>query len=195
MNWKFASAGFASVCLVTGCWIALGAMAPTQTKAIVFTSAPKPLSARLQLSDGSSFAIRGRASLTVTAANENDTLTGTLVYTLPDDARQKIASTAGKSLKDISSSVQLKDVSANFRHGAACPLIRLEISVKEAALNGAWGAKLHLDQAVLDIRETPEQMNQLFCSWTRQINAKRQRRGIIAAINRLIQPEQSEVGR
>jgi hypothetical protein len=46
---------------------------------------------------------------------------------------------------------------------------------------------------VLDIHETPEQMNQLFCSWTRQINAKRQRRGIIAAINRLIQPEEQAV--
>ncbi|MEP7337494.1 MAG: hypothetical protein ABI977_07095 [Acidobacteriota bacterium] len=189
MNWKFASAWFASICLVMGGWIAIGAMANTQTKPVVFTTTPKAVSASLQLNDGSSFAISGRASLTVTAANENDTLTGTLVYTLPDNARQKIATTTGKPLKDIPGSVQLKDVSANFRHGTACPLVRLEISVKDAALNVAGGARLQLDHAVLDIHETPEQMNQLFCNWTRQINAKRQRRGIIAALNRLIQPE------
>lgn len=189
MNWKFASAGLTSVCLVLGGWIALEAMSPTQTKPVVFTSTPKPVSARLQLSDGSSFAINGRASLTVTAANEDDTLTGTLVYTLPDDARQKVAKTTGKTLKDVPGNATLKDVTASFRHGTACPLVRLDVSVKEAEINGAGGAKLQFDHVVLDIHETPEQMNQIFCSWTRQINAKRQRRGIIAALNRLIQPE------
>jgi hypothetical protein len=196
MNWKFASAAFVFICLLIGGWVALGAMASTQTKPIVFTTTPKPVSASLQLSDGSSFAIRGRASLTVTTANEDDTLTGTLVYTLPDDTRQKIARTTGKTLKDIPSSATLKAVSANFRHGTACPLVRLEVSVKDAEINAAWGAKLRFDHVVLDIHETPEQMNQLVCSWTRQINAKRQRRGIIAAINRLILPEeQAEVVR
>ena len=189
MNWKFASAGFASICLVIGGWAAHGAIARAQTKPVVFTTTPKLVSAKLQLSDGSSFAIRGRASLTVTSANENDTLTGTLVYTLPDDVRQKIARATGKTLKDIPSGTTLKDISTNFRRGTACPLVRLEVSVKEAGINGAGGAKLQFDRVVLDIHETPEQMNQLFCSWTRQINSKRQRRGIIAAINRLIQPE------
>ncbi len=161
-------------------------MAGAQTKPVIFTTAPKPVIAKLQLRDGSNLAVHGRASLTVTAANEDDTLAGTLIYTLPDDARQQIAQMAGKGLTDVPSSITVKDAIANFRHGTACPLVRLEVSVKEAETTGA---KLHFDRVVLDIQETPDQMNQLFCSWTRQINAKRQRRGVIAAINRLIQVE------
>jgi len=186
---KFASAVLASVCLLMGGWVAPAA-ARGQAKPVVFTTTPKPVSAQLQLSDGSSFAVRGRASLTVTAANDDDTLTGTLIYALPDDARQKIARTANLALKNVPSSLALKDVSANFLRGTACPLVRLEVSAKGAEIPGVGGAGIRFDRVVLDIRETPEQMNQLFCGWTRQINAKRQRRGIIAAINRLIRPEE-----
>ena len=194
MNWKFANAVFASVCLMTGGWITFATMARAQAKPVVFTTTPKPVNTRLQFSDGSSFAVRGRASLTVTAANEDDTLTGTLLYVLPEDARKKIAQMASKTLNDVPSNVTMKDVSANFRHGTACPLMRLEVSVKEAEINGARGAKLRFDRVALDIQETPAQINQLFCSWTRQINAKRQRHGLIAAINRMIQPEGLEEG-
>ncbi len=179
---------------MTGGWVTLATMVRAQTKPLVFTTTPMRVNARLQLSDGSGLAVRGRASLTLTAANEDDTLTGILLYALPDDARKKIAQTASKTLNDIPGSITIKGVSANFRHGTACPLVRLEISVKEAEINGAGGAKLHFDRMALDIQETPEQINQLFCNWTRQINAKRQRLGIIAAINRLIQPEGSEEG-
>jgi len=55
------------------------------------------------------------------------------------------------------------------------------------------GAKLSFDNLLLDVYEKPDQLSQLFCSWTRQINAKRQRRGIISAINRLIVPDKDEV--
>ncbi len=179
--------------LVCG-WVAPADTVRGQAKPVVFTTTPKPVSAELQLSDGSSVTVRGRASLTVTAANEDDTLTGTLVYTLPDDARQKIAQTAKKSLKDVPRNVSLKEVSASFRHGTACPSMTLEVSVKEAEVQAtpgsAGGTKLRFDRVDLNIHEAPDQMTQLFCSWTRQINAKRQRRGIIAAINRLIQPEE-----
>ncbi len=175
-----------------GGWITFATRVRAQTKPVVFTTTPKPVSARLQFSDGSSFAVRGRASLTATAANEDDTLTGTLLYVLPDAARKKIAQTAGKSLNDIPSNITMKNVSASFRHGAACPLVRLEVSVKEAEFNGVQGVKLLFDHLALEIQETPGQINQLFCNWTRQINAKRQRHGIIAAINRLIQPEELE---
>jgi hypothetical protein len=191
---KFASAAFAFVWLIVCGWVAPAFTVRGQAKPVVFATTPRPISAELQLSDGSSVAVRGRASLTVTAANEDDTLTGTLVYTLPDDARQKIARTANKNLKDVPSNITLKDVSAKFRHGTACPSMTLEVSVKETGIQVTGGAiegtKLRFDRVVLNIHEAPDQMTQLLCNWTRQINAKRQRRGIIAAINRLLQPEE-----
>ena len=166
-------------------------MTYAQIKPVIFTTTPKLVNSRVWFSDGSSFAVRIRASLTATAANEDDTLTGTLLFVLPDDVRKRIAQNMGKTLNDLSSNVTMSGVSANFRSGTACPLIRMELSVKEAEIKGAGGAKLKFDRLVLDIQETPGQINQLFCNWTRQINAKRQRHGIIAAINRLILPEET----
>ena len=157
-----------------------------QTNPIVFTTAPKLVIGQLQSGGGPALPVRGHASLTITVANENDTLAGTFVYTLPDDIRQKIAQRSGKALNNISANIQVKNVTANFQRGTACPLLKIEVLIKEADVAGA---KLLFDRVTLDIQETPNQMNQLFCSWTRQINAKRQRHGIIAAINRLIQVE------
>lgn len=190
MNWKFASAVFALTCLIISGWFAFVTGANAQTKPVIFTTTPKLVNGQLWFSDGANFAVRIRASLTATAAKEDDTLTGALLFVLPDDVRKRIAQNTGKTLNDISSNVILNSVSANFRHGTACPLVQMEISAKEIEVTGTGGAKLKFDHLRLDIQETPGQINQLFCNWTRQINAKRQRQGIIAAINRLIQPEE-----
>lgn len=184
MNRKFASIVLAFVCLAF-CSSPLGLAAHAQTTPIVFTTIPKLVIGQLQFS-GRPIPVRGRASLTITAANENDTLAGTLVYSLPDDARQKIAQLSGKALNDVPSNISVKNITANFQPGTACPLIKLEVLLKEA---NVAGVKLLFDRINLDIPETQGQINQLFCSWTRQINAKRQRYGIIAAINRLITVE------
>jgi len=51
------------------------------------------------------------------------------------------------------------------------------------------GAKLSFDRVVVNVIETHEEVPQHFCVWTRQINANRHRRGIIASLNRLITAE------
>lgn len=186
MNRKFASTVLALISIATSGIAALDVTARVPIVPIVFTTVPKLILGHLQAGNSPAFIVRGRASLTVTAANEGDTLAGTFVYTLPDDARQKIAQLSGKALNDVPNSISVKNITAIFRRGTACPLVQLEVSMKEADVAGA---KLSFDRVNLDIHETPDQMNQLFCSWTRQINAKRQRQGIIAAINRLITVE------
>lgn len=186
MNRKFASTVLAFVGLAVGGDANLNTAARVPTNPIVFTTAPKLILGHLQAGNSPDFVVRGRASLTVTAANEDDTLAGTFVYTLPDDARQKIAQLSGKTPNDILNTISVKNITAKFHRGTACPLVRLEVSLKDTDIRGV---KLFFDRINLDIHETPDQMNQLFCSWTRQINAKRQRQGIIAAINRLITVE------
>jgi hypothetical protein len=185
MNWKFASMVLVFACLTSG-GDTLNIVARAQTNPVVFTTVPKLVIGHLQFGNEAEFLVRGRASLTVNTANENDTLAGTLVYALPNDARQKIAQFSGKALNDIPSNLSLKNVSASFQRGTACPLVKLDVSLKEADVAGV---KLLFDRVSLDIHETPNQINQLFCGWTRQINAKRQRHGIIAAINRLLTVE------
>jgi hypothetical protein len=51
------------------------------------------------------------------------------------------------------------------------------------------GAKLSFKRLVVDVIETPQEVQQHFCFWTRQINANRPRRGVIASLNRLITVE------
>lgn len=185
MNRKIASTVLVFVYLAL-CGDAASTSARVQTTPIVFTTIPKPIVGRLQTGNGTDFLVRGRASLTLTVANEDDTLTGTFVYSLPEDARQKIAQSSGKSLKDVPDNIQVKNVTASFQRGTACPLMKFDVSLKETEVGGM---KLLFDRISLNIPETPNQINQLFCGWTRQINARRERHGIIAAINRLITVE------
>lgn len=190
MNGKFASKLLLLACLTGSSGLEAGIrprVVEQATAQIVFMTAPKLIAAKLKLADGSSSVVRGRATLTVVKANEDNSLSGTLVYLLPDEARQKLAKTAERKLAEIPNNITQKDLMVNFQRGTACPLIRLQVPVNDAQIGNAT---LHFDAVTLDIHETPDQINQLFCSWTRQINAKRQRLGIIAAINRLITPEE-----
>ena len=74
-------------------------------------------------------------------------------------------------------------MTATFRSGTACPVLHLQVRALEIEV---VGTKLGFDQLTLDVYETPVQITQLFCNWTRQINVRRARRGIVAAINRLL---------
>jgi hypothetical protein len=127
--------------------------------------------------------IHGKASFTITSANDDDTVTGTLVFSIAEDARLKIAELNGSDLKSTPSSYSRKNIIAHFRKGTACPEITLEISKIELDLGGVIAC---IDRFSPVINESPEQISQLFCSWSRQINTNRHRLGIIAAINRLL---------
>jgi hypothetical protein len=125
-------------------------------------------------------------TFTITQANENDTMTGTLIYTLSDDVRQKIAERAGKSRSQVAAKIRRSGMTAVFKPGTACPVLRLEVQDPWLEVEGI---KVNFQRLNLEIFETAEEMPQLLCTWTRQLNTKRQRRGVIAAINRLISPE------
>jgi hypothetical protein len=150
---------------------------------VVFNTLSRPIIAKLTTGE----AVAGRLNLTLTAANDDDTITGTIVFAISDDARQKIADASGKALTAIPASFLKKDVIANFRKGTACPIMHIEIPQTEIE---AADIRIRLERTALEINETQGQVAQLICAWTRQINANRQHRGIIAAINRLIVPEQ-----
>ncbi len=171
---------------------------------VVFTTAPKTVVAKMITNKNSSqpardaredrdnrddnnVLVQGKISFSVTAANEDDTVTGTLIFTLSNSARQKIVQQTGKDLKSIPTRIMKREVVANFRQGTACPYLFLIIPAVEPTFEmEIFQEKMRFNFLTTEIREAPDQMSQLFCSWTRQINAHRPRRGIIAAINRLI---------
>jgi hypothetical protein len=192
MNWKISSAILTFACLLLVCLAAFAQPIAPQpnaqgAKPVVYATSPKLAVAKLKSGEANVYDVRGKAAFTVTAANNDDTVAGTLVYTIPDESRQKIAQLSAKPLASIPASVTKKDVVAGFQRGTACPVVQLEIGATELDLAGV---KLRFNRITLDVIETAEEVPQHFCAWTRQINAKRQRRGIIASLNRLIAAEQ-----
>jgi hypothetical protein len=165
---------------------ALAALA-NPTEPVIFTTLPKSATAKLIPHEKT--ALEGIASFTVTKAQDDDTITGIFVFTISDDARQQLAELSNTDLEEIPAKFSREDVTAKFQKGTTCPTLHLEIPAVEME---AVGATMRIDRIVLDIGETQQQMSQLFCAWSRQINARRHRGGIIAAINRLIKPEVDE---
>jgi hypothetical protein len=150
--------------------------------------------AKLRAGEPDAYDVRGKLSFTVTAANSDDTLEGVINYTIPDDARQKIAALTGKPLDGVPSSVTHKGAIAAFQKMTAPPIIHLEISQLDVEVAGA---KMRFNRVVLDVnaREssdakfTNDEMEALFTLWARQIAAGRLRRGVISTINRRIAGE------
>ena len=166
-------------------------------KPVVFTTAPKLAVAKLRTGEPDAYDVRGKLSFTVTAANSDDTVAGAINYTIPDDARQKIAALTGKPLDGVPPAITHKGAIAAFQKMTAPPIIYLEISPMDVEVAGA---KMRFNRVVLDInaREssdakfTNDEMEALFTLWARQISAGRLRRGVIATINRRIAGEDGQ---
>jgi len=157
-----------------------------QAPQVVYTTPPKTSVAKFKLGESEAREIRGKVTFTLTAANYDDTVVGTLVFTIPEEARKKMAEASGEPLTSIPAIVAQKDVAAGFRKGTSCPMVSLEIGATEMDVAGA---KLSFDRVVVNVIETREEVPQHFCVWARQINANRHRRGVIASLNRLITVE------
>jgi hypothetical protein len=158
-----------------------------QTPKVVYTTPPKTSVARLKSGAPEDYEVRIKVAYTITAANYDDSMVGTLVFTIPEDARKKIAEVSGGDLTSIPASVARKDVVAGFQKGTACPEVNIDIGAMELDLAGT---KLSFDRIVVAVIETLEEVPQHFCVWTRQINANRKHRGVISSLNRLITVEQ-----
>jgi len=166
-------------------------------KPVVFSTAAKLTVAKLKNGETDVYDVRGKVSFTVTAANSDDTVAGTMNYTIPDDARQKIAAMTGKPLNSVPSSITRKDVVAGFQKLTAPPIIHMEINPIDVDVAGA---KMRFNRIVLDVnaRESSEtkfsndEMEALFTIWARQIAAGRSRRGVIATMNRRIAGEDDQ---
>jgi len=181
--------------LLSAAIVASAQVAPATPKAIKFSTKSKLVISKLKSGDKGVYDVRGKIVFTVTAANSDDSVAGDIEYSIPDDARQKIATQTGKQLNSIPSTISKSDVVAYFQKGTAAPIIHLEISPMDVQVAGAT---LAFNRVVLDVtgREggnvpqyTIEEMEALFTVWARQINNGRARRGIIARMNKVINGE------
>ena len=155
---------------------------------------------KLNAGQPDAFDVQGKATFTLQhvhdSAREN-ALEGKLTYTIPDNARQKIAQMTGKPLNQVPSSVTAEKVMASFQAGTSCPIIHINLKATEI---DAVGAKITFPARVaLDIegvepgsvdKPTPEQevaMN--LCVWTKQVNNGSIFRGVTRRIRQLLYGE------
>lgn len=191
MNTKFTKVIFSVACLLG---LSIVANAQATPKAVAYSTTAKLVIAKLKSGDADAYDVRGKVSFTVTAANSDDTVAGTLTYTLPEDARQKIAVMSGKALTAVPTNVVRKDILASFQKATEPPVLHLEITGMDVDV---VGVKMRFNRIVLDINArdshpqdySVQEMEALFTVWARQILNGRSRRGIVMRMNKVINGE------
>jgi hypothetical protein len=133
--------------------------------------------------------VKGTAAFTLASANNDGTLIGNLVYSLPEMERQKIAQSLNKSLAEIPTSLTANNLTVSFQKNTHCPDIRLEFAELDLELSGT---KLHLNHFVLGLTETPNKLSRALCIWTDRLNKGVTNTGIVQYINLLLKGDEDE---
>jgi len=128
--------------------------------------------------------LEARATYTLTAVSDDDSLTGTFTISLLPQSRQFLADSVKAKLAEIPDSFSRKGTVAKFVKGTSCPSIELDFP--EFAIDVKSG-HVSLSGQLLRIPESADKLVQQLCFLTRQINVKRERLGIIRNINRMIE--------
>jgi hypothetical protein len=99
----------------------------------------------------------------------------------------------GKPLNTIPSSVTVKDLVISFQKATAAPTLHFEFAPMDIDIAGV---KSHFNRFVLDLNDDAKGLNEpqaglvkILCKWADQINAGRQRRGLIAHMTAILNGE------
>lgn len=133
--------------------------------------------------------IKGTAVYTLASASNDGTLTGNLVYNLPDPERQKIAQALNKPLTEIPANLAANNLTARLEKGAYCPEIDVEFAETELEIAGT---RLHLDRFVLSFLESDQKLSRALCIWTERTNKGVVNKGVVQYINLLLKGEEEE---
>lgn len=133
--------------------------------------------------------VKGIAIYTLASANYDGTLTGNLVYNLPELERQKIAQALNKSLAEIPASLAANNLAAKLEKNTHCPEIHLEFADMNLEISGT---QLQLNRFVLRLTETPQKLSRALCIWTDRTNKGATNKGIVQYINLLLKGEEDE---
>ncbi len=150
---------------------------------VVFSTQPQTVTLSIRSPDAPLSVTIARVTYTITSANIDDTLTGTLTLSPPGEPKKQRRSERKVPVDALPQSFSQENVAASFRSRTSCPLIRIEIGPITLSLGGRLVEVSRFD---LVINETKAEVSQLLCFWSKQISTTGPRRGIAAKINRLI---------
>lgn len=158
-------------------------------KTETISTAPKIIIGKIKISETQNFEVKAPAVYTLTGVNDDNTLTGNFVLTLPEEARQKIARANSKQAAEIPATATVKDVGSKLENKTHCPEIRLEFAALEIEFSGT---KIHVDRFVLILTENPQKLSRALCIWAERTNKGDKNNGIVQYINLLLKGEEEE---
>ncbi|MEP7271349.1 MAG: hypothetical protein ABI882_07575, partial [Acidobacteriota bacterium] len=151
--------------------VTVAVMGPARAQArrpVVFSAPTQTVKLRIRSADAGEIIRPARATFTLTSANVDDTLTGTLTLTFLDEARKKAKGPDQTDSTQISTArvpapatltpMTEVGVLASFRKDSGCPVIRLEIGPLKLS---PGGVELSIQTFRLVIHEAPDEMSQL----------------------------------
>ena len=157
----------------------------TPGRSPIFYTTPPKLSRAIAILDPlTEIRVNGQTVYTITRANDDDTITGTLSFALDTESRTKLGEALKKRSATLPATFTRTGAIAHFQKGTACPVAHLEI---EPLVIDSAAIKLSLPRLSLTILEGKDEITPQLCFWARQIGTGRMRRGVIAALNRMIQ--------
>ena len=133
--------------------------------------------------------VKGSAVFTLVSVNQDGTLIGNLVYSLPETDHTKIAQALNQPIANIPANLITNNIAAKFGKSAHCPEMILEIGDVDLELNGT---KFHLNHFAATLVETQSKLSRALCIWTDRINKGITNKGVVQYINLLLKGEEEE---
>jgi hypothetical protein len=163
-------------------------LAGAQTRQpVVFSTPPQTMRLNIRSSSGAPRKLDALVTYTLTSAVADDTLSGRLTISFVSISKKNKPPVPlpAEALQGLPQTVTKENVSAAFAKKTACPSLKLVIGPVELD-----GSPVSIEGLVIMVPEKrDDELSQLLCFWTTQINSNRARKGIIAKINRLLQGE------
>lgn len=129
----------------------------TDSKKLIGTFKPKGQAA---------IEIVGQATYTITDLYSDLSLVGTLVLTLSDAERQKIARAMNKTIDEIPTAISQQKVLGQFHKLTECPVLQFDFPAMTLVLAGE---NLQLKQFTLNLKEGSGTATLYFCTIARQL--------------------------
>ncbi len=130
---QFINANFRRIVGISVCLLLLPLTAFAQEK--VRKTETISTTSKLILAKLNTTEVKGTAIFTLASVSNDGTLTGNLVYTLPDLGRQKIAQALNKPIAEIPANLTANNLSAKFAKNTHCPDIHLEFAELDLELS------------------------------------------------------------
>ena len=184
---RLLSADFSRIVGISVCLLLLSVASFAQEK--VRKTETISTASKLILAKLNSTEVKGTAIFTLASVSNDGTLTGNLVYTLPELERQKIAQALNKPIAEIPANLTANNLIAKFAKNTHCPDIHLEFVELDLEV---LGTKLHLTPFVLRLTESDQKLSRALCIWTDRTNKGVINKGIVQYINLLLKGEEGE---